>query len=417
LSGGSDFDQRNGSVALQNTDTRLTGASPYSVNLHPAKCRPGIRVEFGARRNEPRASLALQGAAKLTLMAGIAAGILFTWQAITLHVQQFSVRPETETPVATVVRWVHTAWKAALPQVETAPPNVDPTFSTEQNMSRYALLDRWQPLIAQAAERFSIPAAWIRAVMQTESGGRTMSAAFKPITSRAGAMGLMQLMPGTYAQMRAEYGLGSNPYNPHDNVVAGVAYLRWLFHKYGYPEMFAAYNDGPGHLEERLMKGGLLPAETRHYVRNIVTELGGGTQIAGKIAHQGSDLVRFTRPNGKPVTIDLAQVISARASLPGEYAAGVHTVITIGHVQQGVCETYDEVKKEMISHGRFGLPVENASVRLAGLEVHAGSHRAETRHRGWRHARLALSGPRRVQVSYRESKTIRLHRLSRRVQS
>src|SRR3546814_7365352 len=47
-------------------------------------------------------------------------------------------------------------------------------------------LDRWQPFIAEAADRFDIPAAWIRAVMQAESGGRTTLDG-RPITSRAGA--------------------------------------------------------------------------------------------------------------------------------------------------------------------------------------------------------------------------------------
>src|SRR3546814_155699 len=68
-------------------------------------------------------------------------------------------------------------------------------------------LDRWQPFIAEAADRFDIPAAWIRAVMQAESGGRTTLDG-RPITSRAGAMGLMQVMPATYEAMRSQHGLG-----------------------------------------------------------------------------------------------------------------------------------------------------------------------------------------------------------------
>src|SRR3546814_2123090 len=68
-------------------------------------------------------------------------------------------------------------------------------------------LDRWQPFIAEAADRFDIPEAWIRAVMQAESGGRTTLDG-RPITSRAGAMGLMQVMPNTYEAMRSQHGLG-----------------------------------------------------------------------------------------------------------------------------------------------------------------------------------------------------------------
>jgi soluble lytic murein transglycosylase-like protein len=60
-----------------------------------------------------------------------------------------------------------------------------------------AALDRWQPFITEASLRFNVPERWIRAVMQAESGGQTMLNGH-PITSNAGAMGLMQVMPGTY---------------------------------------------------------------------------------------------------------------------------------------------------------------------------------------------------------------------------
>ncbi|HEX4158801.1 MAG TPA: lytic transglycosylase domain-containing protein [Rhizomicrobium sp.] len=394
-------------MALHTIDTRLTGASTYSGSLHPTKCKPGMHIAFGVQRARARTNTALQGVAKLTFMAGIAAGILLTWQGITLHVQQFSVRPDTETSVATMVRWVHTAWRS-LPEIRPAAAPDDAAFAAEQGMNRHQLLDRWNSLIGQAAQRFSIPGAWIRAVMQTESGGRTMSAAFKPITSRVGAMGLMQLMPATYAQMRVQYHLGMNPYDPHDNVIAGVAYLGWLYHKYGYPAMFAAYNDGPGHLEERLTKGGLLPAETRNYVTHIVTALGGKTAGA-EIA--GSGAVKFTRPNGTPVKVDLADVTSVRVPLPGEYADSVRAVLTIRNIRQGVRESYDEVKQAMLAHGALGSPIEKTSARLAELVDGAPSH-----HRTRRHERIAAA-KHRLRASYDVADTIKLHPVSHRAQS
>ncbi len=398
-------------MALQNIDARLPGASPYSAVLHPAKCMPGLRVTFGVQRAGTRVNSALQGIAKLTFMAAITAGILLAWQGITLHVQQFSVRPDTETPVATMVRWVHTAWKAAIPRlVEPAPLPVDTTYAAERGMSRRQLLDRWNSLVLQASQRFSMPAAWIRAVMQTESGGRTMSAAFKPITSRVGAMGLMQLMPATYKQMRAEYHLGGDPYNPRDNVTAGVAYLGKLYHKYGYPAMFAAYNDGPGHLEQRLAKGGLLPAETRNYVIHIETEVGDKTADAKTAATNGNS-VRFTRPNGTAVKIDLAQVTSVRAPLPDEYADSVKSVIATGGVQQGVRESYDAVKQAMLDHGALGTAIEGSSLRLT--EIVDG---ATPRHRTRRHERLA-GDRRRVNANYMVADAIRLHPATHRAQS
>src|SRR5690606_37973063 len=86
---------------------------------------------------------------------------------------------------------------------------------------------RWTPLIREASRRFGVPEAWIAAVMRAESGGRTHLDG-RPIVSRAGAMGLMQVMPGTYAAMRRRYGLGSDPHDPRDNIMAGTAYLKLM---------------------------------------------------------------------------------------------------------------------------------------------------------------------------------------------
>lgn len=126
-------------------------------------------------------------------------------------------------------------------------------------------LDRWQPFIAEAAARFAIPEAWIRAVMQAESGGRTALDG-RPITSPTGAMGLMQVMPETYDDMRLEHGLGGNPYDPRDNILAGTAYLRAMYERFGFPGLFAAYNAGPARYEEHLTDGRPLPPETRAFL-------------------------------------------------------------------------------------------------------------------------------------------------------
>jgi soluble lytic murein transglycosylase-like protein len=102
----------------------------------------------------------------------------------------------------------------------------------------------WTLEVREASERFGIPEDWIRRVIRAESGGRTRLAG-RPITSRAGAMGLMQLMPGTWAEMRSRHRLGPDPYDPRDNILAGTAYLRMLYDRFGYPGLFAAYNAGP----------------------------------------------------------------------------------------------------------------------------------------------------------------------------
>ena len=119
-------------------------------------------------------------------------------------------------------------------------------FAREAAMSPQALMTRWEPLVGEASKRIHVPQEWIRAVIRMESGGRTLMGENLPITSDMGAMGIMQVLPQTYADMRLQYGLGADPYDPHDNVIAGTAYLKWLYGKYGNPGMFAAYNDAAG---------------------------------------------------------------------------------------------------------------------------------------------------------------------------
>lgn len=126
----------------------------------------------------------------------------------------------------------------------------------------------WRPHIAEASARFGVPVAWIERVMRAESGGRTRLGG-RPITSRAGAMGLMQLMPGTWAEMRRAHGLGSDPHNPRDNIFAGTAYLRLMHDRFGYPGLFAAYNAGPARYAVHLSRGRPLPGETRAYLVQV----------------------------------------------------------------------------------------------------------------------------------------------------
>lgn len=131
-----------------------------------------------------------------------------------------------------------------------------------------AQIDRWADHIAEASARFGIPEAWIRRVMQAESGGRTLLGG-RPIVSHAGAQGLMQVMPGTWREMRQEHGLGADPHEPRDNILAGTAYLRAMYDRFGYPGLFAAYNAGPARYAEHLSWGRRLPSETVTYVARV----------------------------------------------------------------------------------------------------------------------------------------------------
>ncbi|NVN03275.1 lytic transglycosylase domain-containing protein [Asaia spathodeae] len=124
----------------------------------------------------------------------------------------------------------------------------------------------WDDLVRQAAERNAIPATWVRAVLQAESAGNPHA------VSDAGAMGLMQVMPGTWKNVRRALNLGADPFDPHDNITAGAAYLRWLHDRYGDEGFLAAYNAGPDRYDEHLTTGRSLPAETISYVE-FVTRL------------------------------------------------------------------------------------------------------------------------------------------------
>jgi hypothetical protein len=82
-------------------------------------------------------------------------------------------------------------------------------------------------------------------------------------------MGLMQIMPKTWTELRARYGLGADPYDVRDNILAGAAYIRELYDRYGAPGFLAAYNAGPGRYERHLATGRPLPDETQAYVATL----------------------------------------------------------------------------------------------------------------------------------------------------
>ncbi len=207
-------------------------------------------------------------------------------------------------------------------------------FEEEQQMSPERLIKRWKAPVAKASQRFGVPVSWINAVMRMESGGRTMLTQTQRMISDKGAIGIMQVLPGTYRDMQGQYRLGPDPFNPDDNIRAGAAYLKWLKGKYAYPALFAAYNAGPGQVDDFLARGTPLPAETKSYVAGIGKILDGAGGLDGTLV----SLVKLTRPDGQAILIDPIAVRSIREAGPGEYAPGVRTVINMGVLKQGVVE-------------------------------------------------------------------------------
>ncbi|RYY28710.1 MAG: lytic transglycosylase domain-containing protein [Sphingomonadales bacterium] len=156
---------------------------------------------------------------------------------------------------------------------------------------------QWRPHVAEASARFGIPEDWIERVMRAESGGRTMFRG-KPVTSHAGAMGLMQLMPGTWKEMRARLRLGEDPHQPRDNILAGTFYLRLMYDRFGYPGMFAAYNAGPGRYAAYLSGRERLPGETIDYLEKVAgaAQTSGAQMPSARPARPPND----PAPDGKP---------------------------------------------------------------------------------------------------------------------
>lgn len=133
----------------------------------------------------------------------------------------------------------------------------EPADPTHQHVS--SSVGAYSDFVDEASHRFAIPASWIRAVMQVESLGDPHA------LSPKGAMGLMQIMPETWDVLRSRYGLGTDPYDPHDNVLAGAACLRELYDRYGAGGFLAAYNAAPARYEDHLATGRPLPDDTQDY--------------------------------------------------------------------------------------------------------------------------------------------------------
>ena len=142
--------------------------------------------------------------------------------------------------------------------------------ASAQTTGRSESTDWFAKFIAEASGRFAVPARWIRAVMQVESAGDEHA------TSSRGAMGLMQLMPGTWVELSVRYGLGLDPFDPRDNILAGTAYLKEMFDRFGSAGFLAAYHTGPSRFDQHLATGRPLPTDEVAYVATVTPLLGNG---------------------------------------------------------------------------------------------------------------------------------------------
>jgi soluble lytic murein transglycosylase-like protein len=118
----------------------------------------------------------------------------------------------------------------------------------------------FKEIIQEAGKKYGVDPNLIAAVIHQESGGNP------GVTSSAGAMGLMQLMPATAKSLGV-----NNPFNPQQNVFAGTRYLRQMLDEFkgNVSLALAAYNAGP----EAVKKYGGIPPyrQTKNYVRDILS--------------------------------------------------------------------------------------------------------------------------------------------------
>jgi soluble lytic murein transglycosylase-like protein len=128
-------------------------------------------------------------------------------------------------------------------------------------------------MLAHAGEKHNIDEDLLASVVRAESGGQVRA------ISRTGAMGLMQLMPGTATAMGVD-----DAFKPEQNISGGTAYLDWLLTRYhdNVALALAAYNAGPGAVDKY---HGIPPyRETREYVARVIREFNRRKQMAALVA-------------------------------------------------------------------------------------------------------------------------------------
>lgn len=146
-------------------------------------------------------------------------------------------------------------------QVEHSIKRLESLYQQDKNLPKQAR--EWQPIIRHYAKESGVPAKLINAVIMQESGFNQSA------RSKAGAIGLMQLMPATAQD------IGVNPYDGIDNLRGGIAYLRDQLSQFSgnIPLALAAYNAGPKAVTRY---GGVPPfSETQNYVDSILSMYNG----------------------------------------------------------------------------------------------------------------------------------------------
>lgn len=160
--------------------------------------------------------------------------------------------------------------------------------------------DQYKPLIAQASKQYGVPASLLANTLHAESS-------FNPnAVSSAGAQGIAQFMPATAKSM------GVNPFDPSSAIPGAAQYLAQNYAKFGsWPLALAAYNAGPGRVDQMLASGAgmkALPAETQGYVAKIMSGLG---DLLGPTRAQAAEAPQVSNPR-------LAAMLSPDMTVTGQ---------------------------------------------------------------------------------------------------
>ena len=253
--------------------------------------------------------------------------------------------------------------------------------------------DPWGPYITEAAQRFDVPDRWIREVMRVESGGNEYLNGHLT-TSPVGAMGLMQVMPQTYDELKVRYALGDDAYDPHNNILAGTAYIREMYDLYGAPAFLAAYNAGPGRVDDYMQQHRPLPQETRRYLAMIAPYI----QEVYPSNRSAADQLAMNLPGG----FDYVPVVQHFPHNPrgyeppavvlAQHRLGIHPAIP--HIYYPVRYAYTYYMPRYIrvahggtplgawgraSHGRIQFVAMSSPRAAAPYRVAMSSHREELR--------------------------------------
>ena len=194
----------------------------------------------------------------------------------------------------------------------------------------------WAEWIRTYAGAYGVDPRLVQALMQAES-------AYNPrAVSRKGAIGLMQLMPGTARELGV-----SDPFDPEENIRGGVSYLRRMVDLFGgrLEHVLAAYNAGPGAVQRY---GGIPPyAETRQYVQRVLGLYRGGGLLVGLSAGGGP-----ARPHGLAQSAAPTPLQRALASRAGSRPAVTSTTASVA----AAAPPRERVAKAVTRTGGPGVP-------------------------------------------------------------